>query len=233
MCWKCTYLRSCFLVHGWYVLIVATVTFILVGAFSVIFTSRNSKLARGQLHSLQNRNYDNVYHKNTKLRAKTALLVEKKYSFQNSQNLTQTPTCLKCPHTLRVQQACEHCRPQRFNACVFLSPANQIVEGIVFSRVCLFTGGSHVTITHDDCTRTLPPDPDPHPGNGASLYRDPLEVTSVMKTGDLFKLVHFRTPPPPYFTHWCWHLVVTEACTNSPTEMLSCYLLLQSMWPTN
>ena len=125
--------------------------------------SRNSKLARGRLHSLQNRNYDNVYHKNTKLRAKTSLLVEKKYSFQNSQNLTQTPTCLKYPHTLRVQQACEHCRPQRFNACVFLSPANQIVEGIVFSRVCLFTGGSHVTITHDDCTRTLPPRSRPPP----------------------------------------------------------------------
>ena len=73
--------------------------------------SRNSKLARGRLHSLQNRNYDNVYHKNTKLRAKTSLLVEKKYSLQNCQNLTQTPTCLKCPRTLRVQQDFQYCSP--------------------------------------------------------------------------------------------------------------------------
>ena len=163
--------------------------------------SRNSKLARGRLHSLQNRNYDNVYHKNTKLRAKTSLLVEKKYSFQNSQNLTQTPTCLKCPHTLRVQQDCEHCSPQRFNACVFLSPANQIAEGFVFSRVCLFTGGSHVTITHDDCTSTPPPTQTSTLEMGPHCTGGPLEVTSVMKTGDLFKFVHFRTPPPPYFTH--------------------------------
>ena len=45
---------------------------------------------------------------------------------------------------------------------------------------------------------------DPPPAPAPTLAQDPL----VTKTGDLFKLVHLRTP-------FCWHLVAAEAHTVS------------------
>ena len=59
----------------------------------------------------------------------------------------------------------------------------------------------------------------------ASLYNTPpprhgagILPVLVSITGDLFKLVHFRTPPPP-----CWHLV---AAGTHPAGMLSCFIYL-------
>ena len=46
----------------------------------------------------------------------------------------------------------------------------------------------------------------------------------MAKTGDLFKLVHLRTP-----TDWCWHLVSIEACTvgkEAVRILLECFLVI-------
>ena len=42
---------------------------------------------------------------------------------------------------------------------------------------------------------------------GPPLSSAPYQWHLVTNTGNLFKLVHLREPPLPY---WCWHLVATE-----------------------
>ena len=67
--------------------------------------------------------------------------------------------------------------------------------------VILFRVG--MTITHDALDLTIQSPPRAPSRHGTSLYRDPLLVAS----GDLFKLAHFRSPPPR-----CLYLVAIEVC---------------------
>ena len=84
--------------------------------------------------------------------------------------------------------------------------ARQRIWGkVIFSLVsiCLFTGeGSHMTVTHDTLDLTLQGAPDLGPARPPDMghWDTPLptpHLPLVVKTGNLFKLVHFEGPPMP------------------------------------
>ena len=112
-----------------------------------------------------------------------------------------------------------YCRPRKLQ------------DGNVFSRVCLFTGGSHVTITHcigPHCTGAFHPpipQPCPHPFKtwdltvhtpANDIWWPSLETCSSLFTSEL--------PPSTSADTW-WllrHVRSTQADGTHPTGMLSC-----------
>ena len=94
-------------------------------------------------------------------------------------------------------------------------PPKKLWEGIVFSRVCLSTGwrvSVMLPIANDALDLTvqgLPPCPSP-------------PSVMVAKAGDLFKLVHFRTSPPPRPPVLTSGGYGREASGIHPTLMFSC-----------
>ena len=108
----------------------------------------------------------------------------------------------------------------------------------MFSVVCLFVQwGSHLTITYDvlDLTKQPPSppplnrDPPPTPllltsgGQDGKHFQTGLHevVTCGAKTGDMLKLVHLRTPPPPAVVSGGRY--GDRAGSTHPTGMPSCY----------
>ena len=118
-----------------------------------------------------------------------------------------------------------------------LPPTNKVVRRNVFSRVCLSFcptggGGFHVTITHDalDLTVQAPATPLPWPlpplwtwdliRKGPPHLPQPCPPVSDI-TGDLFKLVHFRTTSADIW--WLLKdLRSAQSGDTHPTVMHSC-----------
>ena len=101
-------------------------------------------------------------------------------------------------------------------------PTTELWKGNVFSHVCLLVcqstggGGSHVISTNDALDLIVQSWPWP------SRHGTPCWWHLVAITGDLFKLVHLRTP------YWYWHLVATEAYTVGKRVvrfLLECFLV--------
>ena len=101
-------------------------------------------------------------------------------------------------------------------------PPTKLRKGNVFSHicVCLGRGDSHVTVTHDTldlaAQRPLPPlDMGPYCTCPPCYWH--------LMAGDLFQLVHLRTP-----AHQSWHLIATEAQTVGREVvciLLECFLV--------
>ena len=113
---------------------------------------------------------------------------------------------------------------QPFCCCCCYHPPTKLQEGNVFTGACLSFCSGWVWLLptiHWSSLYSRDSHPDMGPHCTGTLYQWHLAAT----TGDLFKLVHFRTPCPPQ----CWYLVPIETLRlvqvggMHPTGMLSCY----------
>ena len=84
-------------------------------------------------------------------------------------------------------------------------------KGNVFTDICLFTVGHHVTIIHNALDLTVqPPSPDIRSGTSTRYQtRDPLVLTS---DGQHVQICSFENPSPPLTTDIWW--LTLESCSN-------------------
>ena len=154
-------------------------------------------------------------------------------------------------HTHRTHQllAERHWQPVRINKYLphskaitpghhFNCPPTKLQEGNVFTHVCLFTReGPHVTITHDTLDLTLKGtllSPGPSPlditdGTSAprTSYIEPQPWSHlpppVVITGDHFKFVHLRIPPPLVLISGGQSMYGWQAGGRQPAGIPSCH----------